>query len=98
MVKVGKYVVPVVVLVTATTLEVFALVITAVTDPENVPVKDPVNDEFAPVSCREEFPDITVPLSVRLELANAAPVHLVIALLVNDAAPETATLCALLPL
>jgi hypothetical protein len=39
-----------------------------------------------------------VPLSVRLELANAVPVHLVIASVVKAEAPLTATVCGDPPL
>jgi hypothetical protein len=41
---------------------------------------------------------MVVPLSVRLELANAVPVHLDIRSDVRFAAPLTATVCAVPPL
>ena len=59
--------------------------------PLNEPVKEPVKAELAPVNWREEAPDTTVPLSVKEELVNAAPLHLVTALVFKAEAPETAT-------
>ncbi len=69
----------------------------SVTKPVNCepsPIKDPVNEpvnfEEAPVKLIEEAPDITLPLSVIEESTNASPLHLVIILVLNEAAPETA--------
>jgi len=44
------------------------------------------------------LPVIAVPLSVKLELANAVPVHLVTALVDNEAAPEIEAVTAVEPL
>ena len=65
--------------------------------PVNEPLNEPVRFEEAPVNWIEEAPVIVVPLSVRLESANAAPVHLEILLEFSVEAPDTATVAVVEP-
>ena len=71
-------------------------------NPAPLPLKDPVNEpvkiELAPVNCIDVVPVIVVPLSVKLELANAVPVHFIILFVVRAEAPLTATVVAEEPL
>ena len=52
---------------------------------------------MAPVNWSEVVPVIVVPLSVRDELANAVPVHLVTLLVLKVDAPLTATVAVVAP-
>ena len=70
-------------------------------NPAPLPKKEPLNEpdrfELAPVNWSEVVPVIAVPLSVRDELANAAPVHLVMLLVLKVDAPLTATVAVVAP-
>lgn len=66
--------------------------------PVNEPLNEPVKLELAPVNWIDVLPIMVVPLSVRLELAKAFPVHLVMLLVVKADAPLTATVWADAPL
>ena len=65
--------------------------------PKNDPLNDPVRFEDAPVNCNEVVPVIAVPLSVKDELVNAVPDHLLILLVLKVEAPLTATVAVVAP-